>query len=112
MAHINIIETIGADVRSRSAVDIICKFISSTNTSVILDFEGVSFISRSFSDELCVLISQFPEIEICNMTTGVKNMFEVVKNSRSKKRIRSYENVVVKNFDNMKELSAYLRNKM
>jgi len=48
---IKLAEVISTDIRSRANAEILKNQISSGN-DIMLDFEGVTFISRSFADEL------------------------------------------------------------
>lgn len=100
----------GSDVRSRSAAKSIITAITSPNPPECLSFAGVNFISRSFTDELCVIISQFPTLRVVDMDDGVKNMYQAVLAGRSVRRVRPTEDAVIKSFDNIKELSAFMRN--
>ena len=50
--NVKISELISADIRSRANANIIRSAIDGVDGKIILDFEGVSFISRSFTDEL------------------------------------------------------------
>ena len=53
---IKISALISSDVRSRSNAEIIRSAIDGISDKVILDFSGVSFVSRSFTDELCSIV--------------------------------------------------------
>ena len=46
-------ELIGTNVRSRSNAGIIQAVIDGVKEGVTLDFREVTFVSRSFADELC-----------------------------------------------------------
>lgn len=91
---------LSTDIRSRSNAEILRSAIrNSTSKDFELDMSGVSFISRSFADEVCEIISEEKErnISVINATGYVKSMLEVVKRSRSTKRIygRSDSDVVM-----------------
>ena len=107
--EIKISTLISTDVRSRSNAEIIRNEIDVTSDKVVLDFSGVCFISRSFTDELCSVIEHLKNvtIDIDNMSDIVKTMMEAVKNSRKNKRIRSKDNSEIKEFDDMEDLSDF-----
>lgn len=108
----NVSEIIGTDVRSRSAADSIRHACMAECPPDVLDFGEVSFISRSFADELYTILQVFPATKIVGMCDAVKNMYDVVMKGRSTVRQRIPEDVVVRNFSNIKELSAFMRNKL
>ena len=53
---IKISTLISGKVRSRSNAEIIRSAIDGISDKIILDFSGVSFVSRSFTDELCSIV--------------------------------------------------------
>ena len=85
---VKIEELIGTDVRSRS--------------------NAVTFVSRSFADELCNILDKFKNVELENMDHIVQSMIDAVKSGRTKKRIRSEDNSEIKVFDNIDSLSSFL----
>ena len=86
---IKISTLISSDVRSRSNAEIIRSAIDGISDKIILDFSGVSFVSRSFTDELCSIV------EHCkNITIDMINMSEIVKTM-----IEAVENIVKNSFD-------------
>jgi hypothetical protein len=106
--RILIARIISTDVRSRSRAQIIR---SELNKEVLnlLDFSGVTFISRSFADELCSIIKEFPEcnIKIVEMMGVVKAMYETVQFSRTQKRLREDNKSEIKDIEDINSLSSY-----
>lgn len=110
MARIfNVANNIGFDVRSRSAAEIINSALKSDFPPVEISFAGVRFISRSFTDELCAILDSSPAVQLSYMSPAVENMFTVVRSGRERERIRPKEGIAVKSFENIKELSAFMR---
>lgn len=102
---INLFNLFGAEIRSRSNVDKLRRSISDISNSV-MDMTGVVFISRSFADELCILIEQ--GAKVVNAYGIVESMIDVVQAGRSRKRVRMEEHATVMKFKDMKSLSEYL----
>jgi hypothetical protein len=89
---IKMAEVISSDIRSRKNADLI-KAIIAPGDDVTLDFLGVTFISRSFADEICNIIDYSDAtISKCNMCPFVQNMLNVVASGRSKKRVFAVDN--------------------
>ncbi len=108
---IKISEQIGVDIRSRLNANILRELLSKNETSVKLDFDKVEFISRSFADEICAIEEDYKHrIIIINTSDSVKSMLNVVRESRKQKRIRSTSDIGIKEFPDMKSLSAFLVN--
>lgn len=74
---------------------------------VVLDFEGIKFLSRSFTDEV---ISQMGERKWrrINISDNVERMFQAVINGRSQKRVHESIDSPIIRFTSMVELSKYL----
>ena len=105
---VKIEELIGTDVRSRSNAGIIQAALDGETDKVVLDFSMVTFVSRSFADELCNILDKFKNVELENMDHIVQSMIDAVKSGRTKKRIRSEANSEIKVFDNIDSLSSFL----
>ena len=107
---IKISALISSDVRSRSNAEIIRSAIDGISDKVILDFSGVSFVSRSFTDELCSIVehSKNITIDMANMSEIVKTMIEAVKKGRENRRVRIKDDSEIKEFDDMESLSKFL----
>lgn len=104
-----IAELISTDIRSRSYADKIRNEVTNSPMEVILDFSRVSFISRSFTDELYNIIdeSKNTRFQMTNMSKIVRTMTEVVKKSRGNDRIRLKDNSEIKEFDDIQTLLKY-----
>lgn len=103
---IRLYDLFGKEIRSRFMADIIRNKIKKGN-EYELDFSGIMFISRSFSDELCELVDS-ADVKLSNMSGIVESMFEVVSENRKGNRIRETDNPEIKSFSNMESLSEYL----
>lgn len=102
---VNLFSMFGAEIRSRSNSEKLRDSITDISNTV-MDMSGVVFISRSFADELCILIEQ--GADVINADVAVGSMLNVVKAGRGIKRIRRNEDVPVIKIDDMKGLSEYL----
>lgn len=105
---IKISELIGTDVRSRSNAGIIQAELDGENGNISLDFSGVTFVSRSFADELCNILDNNSNVKLVNTIQIVKTMIDIVKEGRTKKRVRVVDNSEIKEFDTMESLSSFL----
>lgn len=103
---IKLYDLLGAEIRSRSNAEVL-KEIIGNNREPIVDLKDVSFISRSFADELCAMVES-NIIRLCNAGGIVQNMLSAVSESRKKKRIRKTDNSEIKEFEDMKSLSTFL----
>lgn len=111
MEIILIKELIGTELRSRVEAKKVLNRINSTNGGeIVIDFSDVTFISRSFADELCGVI------DTCRLSRKITEIFkgeivdltlEVVRKNRNKPK-----NLLpigeTKEFDDMKSLSEFL----
>jgi hypothetical protein len=79
---------ISTDIRSRKNAEILKSMIH-PGSKVMLDFQGVTFISRSVADEICDIIEHSKAtVDKSNMCLLVENMLRAVENGRNKKRER------------------------
>lgn len=101
-------ELISTDIRSRANVDIIRSAIDGINENIILDFTDVTFISRSFTDELYNLMSEHKNVSLSNMNDFVNSMYNAVVEGRKSKRVFESESSEIKEFDDMKSLASFL----
>lgn len=105
---VKIAELIGTDVRSRSNAGIIQAALDGERGPVVLDFSGVTFVSRSFADELCNILDELHNTQLSNTTQIVQSMIDAVKAGRSEKRVRIDDNTEIKEFDSFESLSSFL----
>lgn len=105
--EINVMELLGADIRSRSNARMIENAISERGgKGCVINMEGVAFVSRSFSDEL---------LNICKSTTStivnahdvVRTMLGIVDESRRKGKEKEKGNENIVELQDMKSLEAY-----
>lgn len=99
---------IGREGRSRVNVVKLALGSYPQNGTLVVDFQGVDFVSRSFADEV---VSQVEgrQYKIVNANAVVANMFKAVVDGRSKPRTHAAAgNVEIVTFDSMVELSRYL----
>lgn len=71
---------LGTDIRSRSNANVIRREIETTHVTTI-DMSGITFISRSFADEL-LSIAADTGIAIVGATDEVQTMLDMVRKSR------------------------------
>jgi anti-anti-sigma regulatory factor len=107
---IQITQLIGNELRSRTQANQILNAINEmANKHIILDFENVVFVSRSFADELCGIMEQVKaskEITLINEENIVKETLRIVMKNRNTKKIYKTP-VKTITFHNMTELSNY-----
>lgn len=80
MENILIKDFFGNEIFSRSNIKLIKEILN--KETKVLDFQGISFISRSVADELLNIIKDYTELELLNLQPEVKTMIEVVRKSR------------------------------
>lgn len=105
---IKIAELIGTDVRSRSNAGIIQAEIDGEVNEVIIDFSKVTFVSRSFVDELCNIMEKCNNVKLENTTLFIQSMIDAVKQGRNQKRVRSSDDSEIKEFEDIESLSSFL----
>ncbi len=105
---IKIAEIIGTDVRSRSNAGIIQAEIDGEVNEVTIDFSNVTFVSRSFVDELCNIMDKCDNVKLKNMTSFIQSMVDAVKQGRNQKRVRNNDNSEIKEFEDIESLSSFL----
>lgn len=106
--NIKIAELISTDIRSRANAEIIKSAIDGIDESITLDFTGVTFISRSFADELYNLLDDYKNISLAGMEDFVNSMYETVVQGRLSKRIFNHETSEIKVCEDMGSLSSFL----
>lgn len=74
---------IGDDIRTRSRIRQLTDIIT-PDESYILDFSNVSFISRSFADELVSFIDSAKDRIVCvNMPDHISQLMAIVRRNRN-----------------------------
>ena len=105
---IKIAQLISTDIRSRANVNIIRSAIDGINENIILDFTDVTFMSRSFADELYNLMNEHEHISLSNMDNFVHSMLDAVIQGRKSKRIFKQESSEIKECEDMNSLASFL----
>ncbi len=104
----NIAELISTDIRSRGNANIIRSAIDGIEGNIVLDFANVTFMSRSFTDELYNILDEHKNITLSNMSDFVDTMLKTVMQGRKNKRKFSNNESEIKEFDDMQSLSSFL----
>ena len=99
---------ISKDIRSRANAEIIKSVIDGIDENITLDFTGVTFISRSFADELYNLQSDHKNISLDGMADFVSSMYKTVVQGRLSKRVFKHETSEIKVCEDMGSLSSFL----
>jgi len=110
--EIRIASEINPIVNTREAALHIATLIQESNCrQVILDFDGVEFISRSFSDQMFKEKRTLSEnnilIEIVNASDSVFNMLKIVENTQNNSN-RQREEIPIFKITSIEGLSEYL----
>jgi len=68
-------------LRSRSAAQLLFRKIQAlpSTEKIILDFEDIDFVSRSFANELLVSLRNRANVSIVNTNSNIEEMFKVAK---------------------------------
>lgn len=99
---------ISTDIRSRANANIIRSAIDGITDNITLDFSNVSFMSRSFTDELYNVMEEHKNITFINMSPFVTSMWDAVIQGRKTKRVSSTDTSEIKEFKDMKSLESFL----
>ena len=80
-----------------------------SDSNIVIDFEKVNFISRSFTDELLGQLSEKNiSYGVINENDSIKNMLKAVTIGRSKERVRHTSDAEIMTINSMEELAKYL----
>ena len=101
-------ELISTDIRSRANANIIRSVIDGLNDRIVLDFSNVTFISRSFADELYNVMQEHLNLTLVNESDFVKSMLTAVIQGRENRRTSINEVSEVKEIKDMKSLELFL----
>ena len=98
------------DLYTRSRASELRKCINDDADEVILDFEGIGFMSRSFADEFCNIIDDMnsKKFTLVNENSDVATMMTKVRDGRNRERKRGVENAKMYEFQDMESLSEFL----
>lgn len=105
---IKIARLLSTDIRSRANANLIRAAIDGVDDNITLDFEDVTFISRSFTDELYNVVNEHRNITLAYMSDFVKSMWNAVSKGRSVQRKPLKEHSEIKELEDMKSLESFL----
>ena len=99
-----------ADLFSRAKALLLVDTISPKADTVILDFEGITFMSRSFTDELYNIVIDSPdkEFQYIHRNEDVRIMMEKVAEGRNRERQLGIPPAKMYTFNNQHELAEFL----
>ncbi len=99
-----------SDLFTRSRASELRSCISANASEVVIDFDGIDFMSRSFTDEVCNIIDDMPDktFSFINQNDDVATMMSKVSDGRSRERTRGVGNAKIYEFEDMESLSKYL----
>ena len=99
-----------ADLFSRAKASILADMISPEANTVILDFEGITFMSRSFTDELYNIVITYPEktFGYIGRNEDICVMMEKVAEGRTHERQLGIPPAQMLTFDSQTKLADFL----
>ena len=99
-----------ADLFSRAKASILAEMISPKADTVILDFEGITFMSRSFTDELYNIVITYPEktFGYTGRNDDIRVMMEKVAEGRTRERQLGIPPAQMLSFDSQSKLAEFL----
>jgi anti-anti-sigma regulatory factor len=99
-----------ADLFSRAKASILAEMISPEADTVILDFEGITFMSRSFTDELYNIVITYPDktFSYTGRNEDIRAMMEKVAEGRTRERQLGIPPAQMLSFDSQSKLAEFL----
>lgn len=99
-----------ADLFSRAKVSLLVENISPKADTVILDFDGITFMSRSFTDELYNIVIDSPDKEFhyIHRNDEIRIMMEKVAEGRNHERQLGIPPAKMYTFNSPSELAEFL----
>ena len=99
-----------ADLFSRAKASLLVENISPKADAVILDFEGITFMSRSFTDELYNIVIDSPgkEFRYIHRNEDIRIMMEKVAEGRNRERQLGIPPAQMYTFNSQSELAEFL----
>ena len=102
-------EILGTSITSRVRAEVITAYLKNNPDVDVIDFEGVTFISRSFADEFYQIMRQIDRpIEVKGENSIVTAMLAAVQKTNTTQRVRPVDNPKIKSFSRFEDLSEYL----
>ena len=107
---IRLTDIYNGDLFTRSKATELSGCIIPNADEVVMDFEGISFMSRSFADELYNVVEDFKDklFEYIHRNDVVETMMTKVAEGRKRERKRGISHAKNYEFDDMESLSAFL----
>ena len=107
---IQLFNIFGSDLFSRARADVLCSIIDNEAVSVTFDFSEISFMSRSFTDEVFNIIDSNKDksFEFINCNDIVKSMLRIVANGREHERSLGIPHPMMYKFENQTNLADFL----
>lgn len=99
-----------ADLFSRAKASILADIVSPEADTVTLDFEGITFMSRSFADELYNTVIAHPDktFEYICRNDDICAIMEKVADGRTRERQLGIPPAQMFSFDSQSKLSEFL----
>lgn len=99
-----------ADLYTRSRASELRASILDNADVVLIDFDNIGFMSRSFADEICNIMDDMMNktFELINLNEDVMTMLSKVKESRCQERKRGIDSSKMYEFNDMESLSEFL----
>jgi len=99
-----------ADLYTRSRASELRARINEQAKEVVLDFEQIGFMSRSFADELCNIMDDMKQVDFSfiNRNSDVTAMMTKVAENRNRERKRGVSTARMMEFKDMNSLSEFL----
>lgn len=102
-------EILGTSITSRVRAEVITDYLKKNPDVDVIDFEGVTFISRSFADEFYQIMRQIDRpIDVKGENSIVTAMLAAVEKTNTTQRVRPVDNPKIKSFSRIEDLSEYL----
>ena len=108
MKVIEVQKILGKEIRSRASICAIKERMQNKG-EVCLDMKDITFISRSFADELYNLQYDYKQVHFCNQSEEVSKMMLVVWEGRKKKRERKADHTVIQDMTSIDKFVDFLQ---
>lgn len=107
---IKLYDIYNADLFSRAKALLLVEMIRPEADTVVFDFEGISFMSRSFTDELYNIVIDLPkkEFHYIHRNDDIHIMMEKVAEGRTRERQLGIPPAQMYTFNSQSELADFL----
>jgi len=108
--NIRLFDLYCADLFSRAKAAQLIQHVSTDADSIVLDFTGINFVSRSFADELYnVIAAQAPRtFSFAGQSQDVAMMMRIVADGRSRERRQGIQHPQMLTFETKDTLAEFL----